>query len=97
VFGATTTDGDQWVITHKSEGMCRPSIDAPWQALDGTLKPDELVLDLFKRVRDRKGKYVNHNQVFDMAVLGEEYPHLCPTFSRCTRTTWSNAPSCASA
>ncbi len=78
VFGATTTDGDQWVITHKAEGMYRPSIDAPWQALDGTLTPDALVLDLFKRVRERQGKYVNHNQVFDMAVLGEEYPHLLP-------------------
>lgn len=78
VFGVTTSDGEQWVITHKNEGMYRKSMEEPWQALDGTLTPDALVLDLFQRVRDRQGKYVNHNLVFDMAVLGETYPHLLP-------------------
>lgn len=78
VFGATTSDGEQWVITHKNEGMYRKSMEEPWQALDGTLTPDALVLDMFQRVRDRQGKYVNHNLVFDMAVLGETYPHLLP-------------------
>lgn len=76
VYGLTTSDGEQWVITHKAEGMYRESLSSPWRSLDGSVTPDALVLEMFKRVRERKGKFVNHNLAFDMGVLGEAYPHL---------------------
>ena len=78
VYGLTTSEGEQWVITHKAEGMYRASLNSPWQSLDGSVTPDGLVLEMFKRVRERGGKWVNHNLAFDMTVIGEEYPHLLP-------------------